>query len=281
MGPSYYKFRARQSLEGSWKIAILASLIASAFGAIGGSASFGYGYGGGGSSSSGGSDIPMDEGMMTAIVMIALVTIIFAFAIAVAQLVVGSAVWVGYSKFNLDLTARNKKLKLGVLFSYFKNLGNAFGTRFLSGLYIFLWSLLFWIPGIVASYSYAIAGFILAENPQLSPRDALSESKRLMKGRRWNLFCLDFSFIGWHLLCVLSLGIGYIWLVPYIQASYAEFYRQVKREEFRCEDVDFDGTDVLDTPVQLGDDSNLNVVTDGDNLEIAAPLNEENDNPID
>ena len=279
MKSSDYKFRAKQALDGRWGIAVLGSLIASALGAVGGSVSFGSVYTGGGGSSTGENDILMDEGTLSVILVIALVVIGFALAFALAQFIVGSAVWVGYSKFNLNLTARNESVNIGVLFSYFKNLKNAVGTRFLRGLYVFLWSLLFYIPGVIASYSYAMVGYILAENPELSPSEALDESKRLMNGRRWNLFCLDFSFIGWHILCVLSLGVGYIWLVPYIQASYAEFYRRAKLEDSGILNADFEENSLFDRLIGYSDDSKL---TDAaDDLENATPSNEENGNSLD
>ena len=239
MKSSDIKRQARFVLDGRWGISILATLIASAFGASSGaSVSFGggsYGGSGGGSSSggspSGGADVPMDETILSVLITFVVIVLMIGFAVAIAQFVVGSAVWVGYSKFTLVLADGREKVNLGMLFKYFGKIKTAFVTRLLQTLYISLWSLLFIIPGIVASYSYALTGFILAENPHYTAREALSESKRIMKGRKGRLFALDMSFFGWHCLCMLSLGIGYIWLAPYIQASYAVFYREVMNEE--------------------------------------------------
>ena len=109
-------------------------------------------------------------------------------------------------------------------------LHNIWGT-FLMGLFIVLWSLLFLIPGIIKSFSYAMTPFILVERPELSANAAINESRRLMKGRKFDLFYLYLSFIGWFILSILSLGIGFLWLGPYVQTSLAAFYADVKAEK--------------------------------------------------
>lgn len=223
-----FKEKALNALRGNWGIAILASLIASALGASDGSVSFGGSIGGGGSSS-GGSDAMMPEELVSIIVGVGIAIILFSIAISVALLVVSGPVWVGYSKFNLDLIDDSKSKNIGTLFSGFKILKTAFLAKLLQNLYVFLWSLLFVIPGIVASYKYAMAGYILAENPHMSAKEALEQSKRIMDGNKLRLFSLDMSFIGWHLLCILTFGIGYVWLAPYIEASHAAFYCDLTR----------------------------------------------------
>ena len=92
---------------------------------------------------------------------------------------------------------------------------------------MFLCSLLLVITGIVAGFSYAMTPFILAEHPEMTAREAIRASKQMMKGNKWELFCLHVSFFGWHVLCALSFNIGYIWLNPYMNAAYAAFYRRV------------------------------------------------------
>ena len=105
-------------------------------------------------------------------------------------------------------------------------------AQLLQTLYVVLWSLLFIIPGIIASYSYAMTSFILAENPEMDANEAIGRSKEMMYGNRWRLFCLHFSFIGWDILATLTLGIGNLWLVPYKQAASAAFYREVSGTEY-------------------------------------------------
>ena len=99
-----------------------------------------------------------------------------------------------------------------------------------------LWSLLFVIPGIYAAYGYAMTPYILMENPEMTPNEAITKSKELMDGNRFRLFCLEISFIGWVLLAAFfTLGIGMFWLAPYIEASFAAFYREIKVEKYKRE----------------------------------------------
>ena len=72
-----------------------------------------------------------------------------------------------------------------------------------------------------------MAPYILAENPDMTTREAIAASKEMMRGSRWRLFCLGFSFIGWSMLCILTLGIGNLWLRPYREAAQAAFYRDL------------------------------------------------------
>ncbi len=94
-------------------------------------------------------------------------------------------------------------------------------------LFIFLWSLLFIIPGIIKAYSYAMTHFIAKDNPELTAKEVLDTSERLMKGNKWRLFVLKFSFIGWNLLAILTFGIGFIFLQPYKVAAKAHFYEEL------------------------------------------------------
>ena len=158
--------------------------------------------------------------------------ILAAVVMAVVYFILGSVVGVGYSRFNLDLVDRQKEPEIGILFGYFKFWKTTAAASFLQGLYVFLWSLLFIIPGIVAGYSYAMTDYILAEHPELTAGEAIEQSKAMMYGHRWRLFCLQFSFVGWDLLCALTLGIGNLWLRPYKQAAEAAFYRDISGTEF-------------------------------------------------
>ncbi len=96
--------------------------------------------------------------------------------------------------------------------------------------YILLWTLLLIIPGIIAGLSYSMVYFILAENPTISPMDAIRQSKEMMYGHKTEMFMLSLSFIGWCLLGVLSLGIGFLWIGSYMQTSMAIFYQELKAE---------------------------------------------------
>lgn len=104
-------------------------------------------------------------------------------------------------------------------------------TMFLMQIYVMLWSLLLIIPGIIKSFSYAMVPYIMADsNYNLSYNDAITESRRLMDGRKMDFFILGLSFIGWLLLSILTFGILLIWLVPYMNATFAAFYMDIKGE---------------------------------------------------
>ncbi|MFC4077118.1 DUF975 family protein [Salinithrix halophila] len=145
-----------------------------------------------------------------------------------------------YSPFVLGLArvflhiARNQTPK-GALFSYLTN-----GQRYLKSvwfyvlqsIYLFLWTLLLVIPGIIKGYSYAMTSYILVDHPEYSVNQAITKSRELMNGYKWKLFLLQLSFIGWFFLSLLTFGIGFIWLAPYYQAAGAQFYLTItgKRE---------------------------------------------------
>jgi uncharacterized membrane protein len=95
-------------------------------------------------------------------------------------------------------------------------------------LYIFLWLLLLIVPGIITALSYAMVFYILADNPTLKPQDILEQSKQMMNGYKWKLFYLLLRFFLLALLCVLTLGIGFLWLIPYVNITIAKFYDDVK-----------------------------------------------------
>ncbi len=226
---------ARSALSGRWVIAVVAGLIAALLGGVssgggGGNLNF-NGSGSEGGLSIGGQQIPLNEEVMAVIAGVAGVILLIGLVILAVYIFLGSVVSLGYSKFNLDLVDREKEPELNTLFSYFKFWKVAVGASLLQGLFILLGTLLFVIPGIMAIYNYAMLGFVLAENPALSAGEALRRSKEIMRGNRWRLFCLEMSFIGWGLLCVLTLGIGNLWLKPYQYASFAAFYREISGTE--------------------------------------------------
>lgn len=165
-------------------------------------------------------------GLRTFLVGGAVYLILAAIVVGVLYFVLGSVVKVGYARFNLDLTA-GETPSFETLFSYFPHWKTVAAAQLLQTVYIFLWTLLLVIPGIVAGYSYAMTGYILAEHPELSASEAIAQSKAMMEGNRWRLFCLQFSFIGWDILCALTLGIGNLALRPYRHAAEAAFYREL------------------------------------------------------
>ncbi len=231
-----FKKQAKSALKGHWFVAIIASFIAAFFGALNGSgSSFSFSSS---SSSSGnvdpGTGTPTPDVMDPAIDTELILTIIGAFlviwlivlVVAIILWVIGRGINVGYSKFNINLID-SKPAKIRDLFDSFGQLKTSLVANILMGIYTMLWSMLFIIPGIIATYSYAMTSFVLAENPEMSANEAIRESKRLMKGNKWRFFCLQLSFIGLMIVGALTLGIGYIWIVPYQQATFAAFYRDI------------------------------------------------------
>ena len=110
---------------------------------------------------------------------------------------------------------------------YWKNVAG----MFLMGLFTFLWTLLFIIPGIIKAYAYAMTPYILVDNPEYGPNEARLKSIEMMRGHKWKLFGMELSFIGWFLLCILSLGVGFIWLSPYYRMAHVSFYNNLKEEQ--------------------------------------------------
>jgi len=248
---------ARDSLRSKWWLAALTGFMASLLGgvmALGNSGSFNINIE---DSQIEGifSDFFTEEVWIVIIIAAAVLTVLFS-ALTIAQFVVGGAVKMGYSVFNLKLVDK-KEAKFSDLFSRFNRFGAGFCLNLLLGIFIFLWSLLFVIPGIIKSFSYAMSAYVLAENPQMSAKQAITKSRWLMDGNKWRLFCLNFSFIGWGLLCIVPtlicvfvtcvlVGIGgtaiavllmipvivlslipTLFLQAYQQAAIAAFYRDI------------------------------------------------------
>ncbi len=126
---------------------------------------------------------------------------------------------------------RGGEIRVGKLFDGFNGYGRVLGTMLLECVYVILWTLLLIIPGIVKGYSYALTSYILKDRPDLKYNGAIEESMRLMDGHKMKLFLLDLSFIGWALLCILTLGIGFLWLTPYASTARAAFYENLVQVE--------------------------------------------------
>ena len=219
MCASELRAKARESLKGSYWPAVLAALIAGFFGALL-AGSFGI-------------SINVDQEALefffpkTAAVLLMIITAlgVVTSAFGLVRLILGGVIQLGYAQYLLKQHDR-EVTDIRDLFSQFDRFGQGFLQKFLCGLFVALWSLLLVIPGIIKGYAYAMTPFIMAENPQMTARDAIKRSQELMDGHKWELFCLEFSFIGWNLLAVLTLGIGTFFLNPYMNAAYAAFYRE-------------------------------------------------------
>ncbi len=174
----------------------------------------------------------------------AIVTLIYILCVGVIQaipglgqlasIVLAGPLALGYMIFVLSI-ARKQEADVNTLFLGFQNFGNAFILYILMMVLVLLWTLLLIIPGIIASLSYSMAYFILSENPDMKPMDAIDASKKMMYGYKMKLFLLYLRFLGWALLCILTFGIGFLWLAPYMQVSLALFYEDIKTKPIQPE----------------------------------------------
>lgn len=136
----------------------------------------------------------------------------------------------------LNLTY-GKKPNLEDLIGGIKKLGKAWCLTLLVGVFTFLWSLLFWIPGIIKALSYSMSFYILADDPSLTASQALEISKEITKGHKMEIFVLELSFIGWMLLSVITCGIALIYVIPYMETTMANFYQTIKPPVIQAEPV--------------------------------------------
>ena len=141
-------------------------------------------------------------------------------------LLIGGALTLGASTFALAI-ARKEEANLKMIFSGFKYYGKTLGLYLLMILFVILWLLLI-VPGIIAAISYSLAFFLMSDDPNIGAMEAIDKSKKMMYGYKWKFFCLGLRFFGWFLLGILSLGIGFLWIIPYMYVSYAKFYEDVK-----------------------------------------------------
>ena len=217
MDSSDLRYQARQTLAGKWGIAVLAGFLAALLGGL----VVGSGAG---------PNLNLEEEELRHIPRVLLPYIMMLASIGgilgIVRFIVGGPVKLGYCRFLLKMHD-GEDAQVGDLFSRFDRFGDGFCLELLTSLYIILWSLLFIIPGFIKAYAYAMAPFILEENPNMTPSEAIKASRELMDGHKFELFCLYWSFFGWALLSVLTLGIGSLWLNPYMNAATAAFYRSI------------------------------------------------------
>ncbi|MBQ9151322.1 MAG: DUF975 family protein [Clostridia bacterium] len=126
------------------------------------------------------------------------------------------------------IRGQKDKVDVADVFKGTDHAGDLILLSVMTTLFTLLWTLLFIIPGIIKGYAYAMAPYIKYDHPEYDWRQCLDESQRYMKGNKWQLFCLHFSFIGWLLLGALCCGVGTLWVAPYQAAAEANFYENLK-----------------------------------------------------
>lgn len=220
-----YREKARGALGRiNWWPAILVSLVA---------AILGDGYHGSGASSyrdvwDNASPLVTDFSFSALWAAVAGVVTILTLIYIVLSLTLGSVIKVGKAQYFTKLMRDQEQSPFATLFHPFRYWTGCLALGLLTAVRVFLWTLLLVVPGIIASYSYAMAPYIKGENPHMTATEALNESVRIMRGKRWRLFCLQISFIGWTILSAITLGLGYLLLNPYMDAAEAAFYLENK-----------------------------------------------------
>jgi uncharacterized membrane protein len=211
---SHIKREAKLTLKGRWGFSILLSVITFAVCSII-PLSVEILFSGGFAAWSSQQDPPLNAQLVSLIFTVALYPILFGYYSAFLDLKRGSTVEVKnlFSAFDASI--------------YFKIIG----LYLLTSIYTILWSLLFLIPGIIKSIAYSQVYFILKDNPELSPNQAIKQSRQIMHGNKGKYFLLLLSFIGWGLLGIISMFIGFLWIVPYYTATLASFYENLVKPE--------------------------------------------------
>ncbi len=146
--------------------------------------------------------------------------------LAIGELASASLFTFGVISFFLKLS-RNEEVTYKELFSK-TNLWLSFITiSICCAVFVFLWSLLLIIPGIIAGIAYKMVYYIKLDNPEIGTLEAIKKSKEIMSGHKWEYFVLQLSFLGWMILGAFTLGILYIWLVPYMAVTECNFYNNL------------------------------------------------------
>lgn len=214
---SDYRKMARNNLASNWATAIGVSLVAAVLGGL---------FAGGNLSL----NLQLEEEVLQHLPRFVLPLLAalgsLAGILALMQFILGGPVQLGYAQILLK-QYHGQEYGMNDLFARFQDFKQGFLQSFLRGLYCALWGLLFIVPGIIAYYKYFMAPYLMADNPNMTAKEAIAASIALMDGHKGELFMLGLTFIGWDLLAGLTLGIGYLWLNPYKHAAYTAFYRDL------------------------------------------------------
>jgi uncharacterized membrane protein len=177
----------------------------------------------------------MSTGEFLFLISIFIVIFAVAFVFAMALLMfVSNPISVGKRRFYMENRQKETSIER-MFFSFKSHYMNIVKVMFMQRLFIFLWSLLFVIPGIVKSYEYRMVPYILSENPDITWRRALELSREMTRNEKLEIFVLDLSFIGWSILGVMACCIGVVFLQPYIDATDAELYQKMREKAFSKE----------------------------------------------
>lgn len=197
-----FKRIARENLRGSWFLSIIVSLIAMILG-----------------------------GIMGPLLLSLPHFAPFSILLGAAFLAITGPLQLGYCQYLLK-QHDHVPFQFKDLFSQFHRFRQGFAQYFLVNLYTALWSLLLIVPGIIKALSYSMTPFIMADDPNMSVREAIDESRILMETHKAELLWLILSFTIWYVISCFTYGIGFLFLCPYMSAAYAAFYRYVKNDKY-------------------------------------------------
>lgn len=225
MESSDHRYKAREALRGNWVTAVLVCLVAGILSGSSFSSDININF-------EGGQPIQITlpeqyEEILVGVLGISLAFLtVVAVVISVVGLILGGVIEIGKARYHLNLID-GAAARFDDLFSAFPQFLAALVMNLVRQVLVSLGMLLLVIPGVMLTFSYAAAPYIMAQDPECEGLEALRRSRELMKGNRMDLFLLDLSFIGWDLLSLLTLGIGSLFLNPYKQAARASFFRHI------------------------------------------------------
>ena len=212
---SDYRSMARRALKNFWWLAVGVTLLATVLG--GGTSSFTVSF----------QNSDVSRYYPEAMRRFTHVLVPVASVLAMGQFVLRGSISIGHDRFCLKLVD-GEQAQFEDLFSAFDIFGSAFVLNLLIALKVFAWSLLFVIPGIVKAYAYSMAYYIKLDHPDYGWNVCITASRQLMDGHKWEKFVLDLSFLGWIIVGSLCLGVGTLWVTPYMEAANAQFYEYVR-----------------------------------------------------
>ena len=225
------KAKAKEDVKRSyWGLVLVAFIVSLLSGGGGGGGSTGSSSGGEGSGNMfEGVDMAYILGFLTAFLVIILIAVVI--GVLVATFVI-NPIMVGARRYFIEAAYEQRSASdVGILFCMFKKgtYLNVVKVMFLRDMYVWLWSLLFVIPGIIKSYEYYMIPYILAENPNLDADTVFRLTKEMMDGNKMDTWVLEISFIGWHILSVFTCSLLSIFYVnPYLNMTCARLYETLK-----------------------------------------------------
>jgi len=144
-----------------------------------------------------------------------------------AAIIIAGPFSLGVALFSLNIS-RDKEIKFEQIFDGFKRFGDSLIAYLLILVHVILWTLLLIVPGVIKAISYSMTYFIMIDEPSLKPKEAMDKSEQMMNGFKMKYFRILLRFSGWSLVCILTLGIGFLWLIPYMYVTNAKFYEDIK-----------------------------------------------------